>query len=261
MLILTTLSFGTLTPLTVTLFQGIALIICLLIMIRSFAKSMKNFSFPSFKIIKENFFYGGKAYLACFFSWGVIRLDIFILQRSHGFEHVGYFSVALSLIDILLMFSTSVSAILLPKLCVEPDIQKKWLMTKRTALGSTAVILLVAFIAFVWEAPVEWLYGSQFSPCYRVLLLLLPGFILLSVESILIQFINSISIPWSVVVIWAVSFIIKFCLSISLIPKLGIEGLGLSWTLTYFFVFCAISLNIKLLLKKEKNNVSTLSKT
>ena len=251
-LILAFFLIGTFSVTTIILFQGIAITVSLLFMFRAFSQPLKTWKAPSFSLIKKNFFYGGKSYLACFFGWGIIRMDVFILQRFQGFEEVGYFSVALSLIDILLMFSAVIAGILLPKLCVETDLQKKWALTKKTTLWSTTIILIGSLLLTLWKAPIEWMFGPQFIPCHQALLFLLPAFILLSVETILVQFIISIRLPWSLVVIWAVALILKLGISLGLTPSIGIAGIGISGALTYLFVLAAICYSIRSILKQKQ---------
>ncbi|NGX50642.1 MAG: hypothetical protein K1060chlam2_00490 [Chlamydiae bacterium] len=249
LLILAFVFIGSISVLHVTLFQVVATAICLVVMIRTFSKSIDSIQAPSLSLMRQNFFFGGKAYLACFFGWGITRVDVFILQRSQGFEQVGYFSVALSLLDYLLMFSAIVAGILYPKLCVESDIRKKWTMTKKTTLGSIVIILLSAIIAMLWKAPIRWIFGDEFAPCHLILVYLLPGFILLSIQTIMAQFIISIRFPWSLVFIWGSALGLKFIVSLGLIPQMGIRGIGISAILIYSYVFISVLINIKSILK------------
>lgn len=196
LLILTFILLGTISVKSAILFQGFSLIVCVAMMLRTLLKSMDKIKGPSFSLLKENFFYGGKAYLASFFAWGITRVDLFILQRSQSLEQVGYFSVALSIIDIFLILSTVVAGILHPKLCVESDIRKKWALTKNTAFGLTAIILLVALTTMIWKAPILWVYGAQFAPLPHSPVLPSPWFYFLinfaSFDSI--HHLNSISL-------------------------------------------------------------------
>lgn len=250
---------GSLTAFSATFIQGMALIFSLSFMLRSLLKQAKRLPLPSFSTIRKNFTYGGKAYLVCFIAWGITRLDIFILQRYQGFEQVGYLSVALSLIDLMLLFSGVIASILHPKLCAEKDIVKKWKMTKKIVINSSIIIISGAILAVVCEAPVRWIYGSQFLPSHKAFIMLLPGVVFLSIESILVQFITSISFPWSIVLIWLGSLILKVALSSQLVPLMGMMGIGISWNVTYFFVFVAIVINALSL--KHKYSMQTLENT
>lgn len=256
--ILACILFGALSPLTATFFQGVGFVVSILFMIKALSKSYTHLTKPSLSLLKENFFYGGKAYLACFLAWGVMRLDIFILQRFQNLEQVGYFSVALSLIDTLLLFSSVVASILHPKLCIEPDLKKKWALTKKAALGSSLVIFLGATLVILWKAPIQWMFGIQFMPCHKTILYLLPGFILLSLETLFVQFIISIRFPWSLVCIWGIGLGLKFFVSMHLVPILGVKGIGISWFITYFFVFISVLINIKIILKSQSTKLNKL---
>jgi len=260
LLILIYILTGSLSPLNATCFQGVALILCLGIMLKTLSKTSNGLKAPSFTLIKESFFYGGKAYLACFFAWGITRSDIFLLQRFHSLEEVGYFSVALSLIDILLMLSSVISAILHPKLCRESNLNKKWSMTKKTTLGSSAVILFAALIIYLWSAPIRWMFGARFALCHNALVYLIPGFILLSIQTILVQFIISIRFPWSLVLIWGGAFGLKLLISLILIDTMGIKGVGIAWTITYLAIFIGVAINIKFMRRKKEFSKGTEAK-
>jgi len=258
-LLLTIISMGTLSVVSATLFQGIAIAVCIIWTFRTFSKSINGFNAPSLFHIKNNFFYGGRSYLVSFFTWGIKRVDVFFLQHSQGFEQVGYFSVALSIIDILFMFSIVVTGILYPKLCAESDILKKWELTKQTALYSTIFILFIALIVMLWGAPILWMFGTQFAPVHLILVYLLPGFILLSVQHILLQFIASIGFPWSLVTIWGIALGFKFVIGFTLIPQMGIKGVGISWAVIYLFVFISLSISIKSIIKQLKNKTHVIN--
>ncbi|NGX50191.1 MAG: hypothetical protein K1060chlam2_00032 [Chlamydiae bacterium] len=253
-LILTIISMGTLTVLNATLFQGVAITACLVWTFRTFSKSINGIKAPSLFHIKNNFFYGGKSYLVSFFTLGIKRVDVFFLQRSQGFEQVGYFSVALSIIDILFLFSIVIAAILYPKLCAESDIRKKWELTKKTALYSTIIILFTALVVMLWSTPILWIFGVQFAPVHMILVYLLPGFILLSIQHIMLQFIASIGFPRRLVFIWVIALGIKLVAGSGLIPQMGVKGVAISWTVVYLFIFISLSISIKSIIKKLKNN-------
>jgi len=252
LLILGFITFGTMSAIIASIFQAIAVAVCLVIMLKALFKSISGLKTPSFPLIKNNFLYGGKAYLTCFLGWGITRIDIFILQRFQGFEQVGYFSVALSLMDLLLILSSVVATILLPKLCAESDIKKKWTMTKKTTIGVTGIVLFTSLTVMLCDAPIRWVYGAQFAPCHLTLVYLLPGFIFLSIETILVQFIVSIHFPWRIVLIWGIALILKLMISIKLIPQMGVQGIGISWAIIYLFVLISVLINAKSTLKRFK---------
>lgn len=237
---------GVLSGGTIILSQGIALVVCVAMTLRTFSHSMDRLKRPSFSLIKSNFFYGGKAYLVSLFSWSIMRMDIFMLRRFHGIEQVGHLSIALSLLDILLMFPVIISTILLPKLCTESDVKKRWIMTKKISFGSIAILLFIICVIMIGKIPMMWVFGDQFAPCYLILTYLLPGYVFLSIANIVEQFIHSICFPWSAVIIRGIAMIVKYIVSIILIPQMGMQGIGISWTIVSCFVCVAILVNIAL---------------
>ena len=125
-------------------------------------------------------------------------------------------------------------------------------MTKKTTIGITGIVLFTSLIVILCDAPIRWVYGAQFAPCHLTLVYLLPGFIFLSIETILVQFIVSVHFPWRIVLIWGIALILKLIISIKLIPQMGIQGIGISWAIIYLFVLISVLINTKSTLKRFK---------
>ena len=167
-LILAFFFIGTFSVTTIILFQGIAITASLIFMFSAFPQPIKTWKAPSFSLIKKNFFYGGKAYLACFFGWGITRMDIFILQRSQGFEEVGYFSVALSLIDILRCFPLSSREFYFLSFVLNPTSKKNGISQKKPLFAPLLLSSLDPYYSLYGKPPLSGCLDPNSSPVTKL---------------------------------------------------------------------------------------------
>jgi O-antigen/teichoic acid export membrane protein len=195
----------------------------------------------SMALFKENICYGVKAYLAALFSFLVLRVDLLITKYILGAEQTGYYSIAVNMSEMVSILPVVVATILFPKLSALSDIKEQWYFTKRAAVATGVGMLCVLGAAGVLaRLVVRGLYGESFLPSVRPFLWLLPGTFFLGIETVAVQFLNSIGFPKVVVVIWSLTCLLNIGLNIWLIPKYGINGASIVSSLSYFAVFAFI---------------------
>lgn len=189
---------------------------------------------PSLSIFKSNFGYGVKAYLAAFFGYLVIRLDLLMVQHFLGSEQTGYYSIAANIADLLLLLPTVVGTILFPKLSQLESIKEKWSLTKKTStlLGIVMSIVLI-FTYFLAMPLIKILFGAPFVPSVPALIYLIPGIGLFSINTILMNYFASNGMPPITIISPALGALLNIILNLKLIPKLGIIGASICSTIAY----------------------------
>lgn len=193
----------------------------------------------SIALLKENIWYGLKAYLAAFFSFLVLRVDLLMAKYMLGAEQTGYYSIAANMGELVNILPVVVATILFPKLSALTDIKEKWYFTKKAAVATGAGMLLVLAVAgFLAKPVVRVLYGDPFLPSVPPFLWLLPGIFFLGVETVAVQFLNSIGFPKVIVVVWSLTCFLNIGLNMWVIPEYGITGASIVSSLSYFVV-CA----------------------
>jgi O-antigen/teichoic acid export membrane protein len=206
--------------------------------IRPFAGSLPQ---PSLALVREGIVVGFRAYLAAFFAFLVIRADLLMVKYMLGSEQAGYYSVAGSLADYLLLLPTTIAVVLFPKLLSanEGDDSRHWV--KKVTLGGAALLLpLVLITALSARTIIHILFGDAFQPSAWALILLMPGVFFLGVQSIMVQYLNSRGFPLSVVWAWFVTSGLNIGVNLWAIPRYGIAGASVVSSLCYFLMFVLV---------------------
>jgi antigen flippase len=180
--------------------------------------------------------YSVRAYLVALLAYLVLRTNVFLLQIHSGFEEVGLYSVATQVADALEILPTSVALVLFPRLLHEAD--EGWhMMTK--ALARVALMMVGVCFA-IWigsDALFALAFGPDFDRSSLMLRLLLPQVFLISVTTIVSQFLAAKGIPLSLIGVWALGLVIALLLGSLLIPVHRGEGAAVALSLTYLLVF------------------------
>jgi O-antigen/teichoic acid export membrane protein len=197
---------------------------------------------PSMDLFRKNFELGWKAYLCCFFSFLVIRIDLLMVKSMLGAPAAGYYSIAVTLADCVLLLPVAVGAVLFPKLSALSDDAQKRALTRNvvagTAVGLFALLLVLGLSA---KFVVLMLFGRAFSPATAAFLFLAPGILFLGLETVVAQYLNSCGFPMTIVVVWVSCTILNVALNFWAIPAYGINGASVISSISYLFALLGIS--------------------
>lgn len=199
----------------------------------------------SLSLLRAHFALGIKAYLIILFGYLLLRIDLLMVKYMLGAEQAGYYSVASSMADYLLMLSGVVAAILYPKLTCMEDWGGKLLLSRKATYGTIAAFApMLIVVGLGAHLVVRIMFGRAFLPSAVAFVWLLPGIFSLGIETVAVQFLNSMGYPPIVVWIWGVSVAINILGNLWAIPHLGIAGASLmssvSYTLTMFGILAVI---------------------
>ena len=189
---------------------------------------------PSLLLFKENIRYGLKAYLAAFFAFLVLRIDLLMVKYILGSEQAGYYSIAATMADMVYMLPVVIGTILFPKLSALSDNRKKWELTKKISYGVGCLMIVLVVAAVLLAKPVTgFLYGKAFLPAVPAFIWLMPAILLLSVNTILINYFASIGMPKIVIYSPGMAALLNIVLNIYLIPARGCVGAAWSSVAAY----------------------------
>lgn len=201
-------------------------------------KFAMGFPIPSLDLFRKTLGFGAKAYLVAFFAFLVLRADLLMVNHYLGARQAGYYSIASTLADYLLLLPAAIAAILFPKLSGTQDAEHSLLWAKKSTLGSAAILLpTVAVAALAVRLVVRILFGAAYLPAVGAFLFLTPGIFFLGVETVLVQYLNSIGIPVSVIVAWVITCIINIAVNVWAIPRFGISGASAVSSVCYALIF------------------------
>lgn len=201
---------------------------------------------PSLGILREHLRISFKAYVILFLSFMVLKADTLLVKWILGAEQTGYYSIAASMADYVLLLPTTIGMILFPKLSGIRDIVEKLRRAKRATIGTAFCLLpLLAVSGLGARYAVKLLFGAAFLPAADAFVWLIPGIFTLGLEIVLVQFLNSIGYPPIVMWVWLFSSVANIALNIYVIPRQGIVGASavssVTYTLTLVFIIAIVN--------------------
>ncbi|MDI1264406.1 MAG: polysaccharide biosynthesis C-terminal domain-containing protein [bacterium] len=184
--------------------------------------------------------YAVKAYLATMFGFIMTRVGVFALQYHGNLEEVGQFSVAMQLADGLTMLPATIGILLFPKL-MRIESHRRGPAMWRTFWGIAAVMLVTLVIAGVlapWIVPL--VFGLPFARAALLTQALLPSVLLLSLVSVVSQYLAAEGFPRIQVYAWLAGLLMQAGLSYWLAGKWGGMGVSLAMAISYALVFALL---------------------
>lgn len=222
----------------------------LLVAKKIYKKSVQKITY-SFELFKQHIRYGFKAYLAAFFAFMVIRSDILMVDYYLGAKEAGYYSIASSMAEMVYLLPTIIGMLLAPKIIQTDGYEAKLHIVKKTAWMTAGMMLLFCLIsALIAEFMVKLLFGEAFIPSVHPFIWLMPGIILLSINTIFQNYFAAIGMPIVVIYSPFIALIANVTMNNYLISSIGITGASMSSSASY-----GIMLIISLLYVKRKKNV------
>ncbi len=184
---------------------------------------------------------GIRAYVVLLLGFMLLRVDLLMVKYMLGAREAGYYSVASSMADYVLMLPGVVGMVLFPKLAGMKDDLVRYVQCRRATVALGLALLPALLIAAVAARPiVRLLFGVAFEPSARAFLWLIPGIFFMGVETSAVQFLNAKGYPISVLVVWFVSVVGNIAGNLWAIPKFGIEGASLMSSISYTGTFVLI---------------------
>lgn len=205
-----------------------------------------QYSKPRFPINKsllsKNIKYGIKAQAGLLFQFFNYRFDMFLVNYFLDIKAVGFYSVSVTIAELLWYVPNSISLTLFPKVSSK-DKKSANEFTSRVCRTSIAIMLIVALLlGILGSILIPVLYGNRFSVSILPLQILLPGVIMLGLVKMLTGHLQGRGRPHYGSIVTFCSFTLTFVLDFLLIPRMGIIGAALATTFAYSFSFILILL-------------------
>jgi len=174
------------------------------------------------------------------------RLGAFIVNFFLGAASVGLFFMALNLVEILWLLSTSMAAVLLPTVAAQHEHSK--MISVKAAAASFALTLAAAALALpIAPFAIVHLFGKDFAGSVTPFLILLPGITIFSVTNVLAAYMTGMGKPGLNTAISFVALIITVVLNVELIPRYGISGAAVASSVSYIILsFLTLGVFVKL---------------
>jgi O-antigen/teichoic acid export membrane protein/2-polyprenyl-3-methyl-5-hydroxy-6-metoxy-1,4-benzoquinol methylase len=197
----------------------------------------------SWPLFKSNLSVGMRAYWSAIFGFLVLRADLLMVKYMLGASQAGYYSIAAVMADTVLLLPAAIASILFPKLSGMHDEARKWRFASHTTLLTAAAMFPLIFLSIVLARPVVHLFfGAAFLPAVPAFIWLMPGIFFLSIETVIVQFLNSVGFPKVVVVSWALCCCANIGLNLWAIPAYGIMGASVVSSICYTLISVLVGL-------------------
>jgi len=211
-------------------YAAAVLLTSLLLILR--VKTLRRLSFK-LKIFIDSIKFGVKGYIGTVIQFFSYRIDMLILNMLLGAASVGYYTIAVSLVEALWYFPNAIGTLLLsrtPKLKTE-DVNKSTPLVSRNAFFITLVLGVVLFV--FGKFIILLLFGNKYLPSVEPLWYLIPGIVALSICKVLGNELAGRGKPIINTYISITSLVVNVPLNFLLIPVLGISGSALASTVSY----------------------------
>lgn len=195
-----------------------------------------------YQLFRSGVAFAVKTYLATMLGFVMMRVGVFALQHQGDFEEIGQFSVAMQLADGLTMLPSTVGILLFPVLIRAEDHQRRPAMW-RAFWGLGAIMLVVLSVVGVlapWLIPL--LFGQAFTRAITLTQVMLPSIMIISLISVLSQYLSAEGFPITQVLAWLVGLLVQTALSYWLAAKWGGVGVSLAITISGSLVFALLLL-------------------
>jgi O-antigen/teichoic acid export membrane protein len=188
---------------------------------------------PDFGLFRSHFRFGLTTYAGALLSYLVLRIDVLLVQYLRGPIEAGYYSLAVSLIDLIYILPVVMGAILFPRLLQAPK-EHRPRIALRLALTVAVLIAAAGVIAgLVAPKAIDLLYGERFAPAFAPFVWLLPAVLFLSINTILMNLFASLGSPSVVILGPAAGLMLNVVANLVLVPGLGATGASIASVLAY----------------------------
>ncbi len=189
---------------------------------------------PRLATLVENSRYGFRAYSAALFSFLVLRADLLLVNYFRGATDTGYYSIAVSLADLVYLPPVVIGSMLFPRLAAMKDSTERRALTNASLVVTFGGMLLAVVAAsLLGDFGVRLLFGAEFEPAVPAFLWLLPGILALSAYTVLSSFFAAIGFPAISILAPLAGFCVAVVLDIALIPRLGVVGASIASSTAY----------------------------
>ena len=164
----------------------------------------------------------------------IFRVDILILSHYKGAAEAGKYAVASQVGNLPAILLGVIAAIFFSR----TDGESTAPAARRSAVAMLVLCLVVAASGFLLPT----IYGTDFAESRYQLWILLPGLLLIGVQSVLVEHFARTGLPSVIPLFWVLTIALNLILNIMLVPPYGGRGAALASTMSYSVVFILVSI-------------------
>lgn len=210
----------------------------------------------SSKLFKKISKFGLKAYISAIFAFLVLKSDLFFVNYYLSKSELGYYSLAVSFIDYVLILPIIIGTILFQKLSsMKNDDEKYNLMKKIRNYFTMFYILFLLIIYNLSETIIILLYGNVFYSSIIYFQILLIGIFFYALEIIEIQYLITTGNSILIVYYWIISFLVNVLINYIYINSYGLYAVTSSTIISYLLIFLLVRIHIYIKVNHHENKI------
>jgi O-antigen/teichoic acid export membrane protein len=196
---------------------------------------------PSRTVLRRQVGYGVRNYASSLFWLFLISSDALLVNHFKGNAATGVYSVAVSLGLPITMLGAVIGTLTFQRVAADENNTNRVANTNRVVrilIPAAALLALTVGVLGQWLIPI--VYGSAFSAAGTALLLLLPGFFALAVETVVMNFLAGDGSP--PIIVWAplIGLVLNLGANFYAIPHWGINGAAVTSSVGYVVVLALV---------------------
>lgn len=201
---------------------ALSLVLALLASRKALSEHASDFQQSSVGVLRSMLSYGGLVYLSNLLHYLAMRGLLLLLSYYEAPEAVGFFSLALILLEVTLLFPSAIGQLVFPQSSTDGFDHRVLETVLRMNLYVS--LLLVVLIFLLAQPVIMFLIGASYAPVAQVLVHLSPSVILLAIPRILSQLLSGQGHPRYPLSAAAISLVLGTLLAVWIIPNRGIVG-------------------------------------
>jgi O-antigen/teichoic acid export membrane protein len=187
-------------------------------------------------LVKKMVHFGFRSYIGSIFQFLNYRLDVFLVTALAGTTAVGYYVVAVTLVERIWDLPNAIRTVLQPRMTAvseQESIRMAVVFTRNVfMLGG----LLGLSLAFLDRFAIKLLFGKEYLPAAQALLILLPGAVVFSINKILAAHLVARGYPQIPSATAIIGLLVNIPLNLLLVPRWGMRGAAVASTAMYLVV-------------------------
>lgn len=184
--------------------------------------------------IKPILDYAARGFLGSIALLLIFKIDSFILNVFSDIRQVGFYSIAVSVAELILFVPLAIGTVLFPKLTSQEAARLNFSAARVIRTIFLFLVLLGLFFLIFGKQLIMLVYGKVYLPSVIPMYILLPGFIFVSLYYLFFSYFNAIGKPEIITFIAVITLVVKLILSLLIIPRWGISGAALASSISYF---------------------------
>jgi O-antigen/teichoic acid export membrane protein len=212
--------------------------ICLVVGLRK----LRRFRFrPSMPLFRRQLRYGLRNYASSLMWTLLLQSDIVLCNHFLGKGETGVYSVAVSVGLPVTVLAAAIGTLTFQRVSSDESAENRAANTNRI-LRLLLPIVLIGSAAIAAAAPwvVPFVYGESFRPAVTALIIILPGLIALTLETVVMNFLAGEGSPPIIYQAPFLALVVNVVANLFVIPRWGINGAAMTSSVCYILVLVTV---------------------